>query len=526
MHTPLHRRLARTFARTLIGFGTFASLASLASAQETTPPPPTPTSPTSTTTIPTTTVVELADTPLDVPGLNLTVRMPVGAVAETSGVGTDSRLTVRSSEDPKKVGWLLQVFGSASRNASLTAKEVLDSIVEQRQSAQTAVNPATRRRMAVRPFDRDDKLIINGKPASRVYLDVPEANNLPSAGYTVFMPTPGQFVIFQFDCPTGNFAEARPVIETAIATTTFRNLEVENTLRRHGLEEGRLFLASLTREQIEAALPSEPVLFRVFRPGVGPGGEDLEVGYQKVTLRKGQMGEVGGADKTKWTRDDREFGLLVKIEARGLVFAPGAVEGAAAGTDQPPPQAVVDSVTVFWQSDDRSFENGSVVNVVKKDDKSETFVQTIVRRGERMTVQTTGPGQEPRTKDYDKLPDGYISRVDLTLLPRLVAQRPPTPESELLSEMLFNFYTFEFSSGKMALRRDEFRRLEPSTGGKEPPGWDWLSMPYEAQKDRRVTAKLDHTGAMITREADGVRTEPADGPTLMRLWQDRKLPIE
>lgn len=485
---------------------------------------------------PTTAVVELAETPVDIPGLNLTVRLPVGAVAETSGVGTDSRLTVRSSDDPAKVGWLLQVFGSASRNTSLTPREVLDSIVEQRRATQAAVNPATRRRMEVRAFDRADNLVINGQSASRVYLDIPEATNLPSAGYTVFMPAPGQFVIFQFDCPTGNFAAARPVIETAIATATFRDLQVENTLRRHGIEEGRGFLASLTREQLDAALLEEPVLLRVFRPGAGPGGSDLEVGYQKVTLRKGQMGEVGGAEKTKWTSDDREFGYLVKIEARGLVFAPGAVEAAAAapaGAEPPEPQAVVDSVTVFWQSFNRAMETGSVVNIVKKADQADTFIQTVVRRGERMTVQTVAPGSDesgragqPKTRDYDKLPDGYIGRVELAMLPRLVALRPPTPEGESPNELLFNFYAFEFATGKMALRRDEFRRSEPSPGTQDSAGWDWLSLPYEAQKDRRVTAKLDAGGSLITREADGVRTEPTDGDTLLRLWRGRKLPIE
>lgn len=513
MHTDHHHR-GWGFGLILFGVAWAGSLCGVSVGQEAGPPSH----------VPAPTVVELAETPVDVPGLNLTVRMPVGAVAETSGVGTDSRLTVRSSDDPSKVGWLLQVFGSVSRNTGLTTRDVLDSIVEQRRSAQGAVNPATRRRMQVRAFDRVDNLVINGQSASRVYLDVPEAANLPSSGYTVFMPEPGQFVIFQFDCPSGNFAWARGILETAIATATFRDQQVENTLRRHGIEEGRQFLASLTREGIEAALPSEPVLLRVFRPGAGANGADLEVGYQKVTLRRGQMGEVGGADKTKWSRDDREFGLLLKIEARGLVFAPGEPSGGA----EQQADAVVDSVTVFWQSDDRSMETGSVINVVKKGDRADSFVQTIVRRGERMTVQTSGAGQEPRTKDYDKLPEGYISRVELALLPRLVARRGGSLGNEQggaagADEMLMNFYAFEFTTGKMALRRDEFRRME---GVGAERGWEWLSMPYEAQKDRRVVSRLDGSGALVTREADGVRTEPVEGGALLRLWEGKKLPIE
>jgi hypothetical protein len=476
---------------------------------------------------------ELADKPVDIPGLNVSIRLPVGAIAESSGVGLDSRLNVKSSSDPSKVEWLLQAFASVSRDVTLTPATVLDSIIEKRRGGQTAVNPATRRRMEVRAFDRIDNLIINGHQVSRVYLDVPEATNLPTSGYTVFMPTPGTFVIFQFDCPPGNVATARPIIETALATTTFRDQKVENALRRHGIEEARQFLASLTPEDLAAAMPSEPALFRLFKAGpntsnaAGPVDGDLEVGYQKITLRKGQAGEVSNSDKLKWSRDDREFGLLGKIEARGLVFPPGAE--ALAAEEKPEPRAVVDSVSVFWLSNDRRTETGSVINVVKRGEKSDTYVQTFVRRGERLTVQSNTPGQEPKSQDYDKLPDGYISRVELLLLPRLVAMKNGAAaageEAAGAEPVVFNLYSFDFTAGKLAMRRDEFTR-EVSGDASKAGGWSWLSLPYEGQPDRKVEARIDSAGNILTRVADGVTTQAIEGKALLKLWQDRKLPID
>lgn len=482
---------------------------------------------------------ELADKPVDVPGLNLSIRLPVGAIAESSGVGLDSRLNVKSSSDPTKVQWLLQAFCSVSRDVTLKPAGVLDSIIEKRKSSQSAVNPATRRRMQVRAFDRTDTLIINGHQVSRVYLDVPEATNLPASGYTVFMPTPGTFVIVQFDCPSPNFAASRPVYETATATTTFRDQKIENTLRRHGLEEARRFLESLTQQEMEAAMPSEPVLLRLFKPGAGAGGMDLEVGYQKITLRKGQAGEVSNTDKFKWSRDDREFGLLAKIEARGLIFAPGtesaAKEGVAGG--QVEPQAVVDSVSTFWLSLDRKNETGSVINVVKRGDKADTYLQTFVRRGERLTVQANAPGQEPKTQDYDKLPEGYIGRVELAMLPRLVAARnaagaTPAPDANADgegaddAETVFNLYSFDFTAGKLAMRREEFTRIAGEGSAATTAGWSWISLPYEGQPDRRVEARIDAAGNLVTKSADGITTEPIEGQKLLKLWQDRKLPID
>lgn len=496
LHRPLPVRLAAA-----IGL----LIASTARAE----PPQTPAAEPPTATM-TAGAVELAETPIDVPGLNLTVRLPIGAVAESTGVGLDSKLSVKSSDDPKLNKWLLQAFASVTRDTGLTTAGVLDSIAQQRQAGQLAINPKTRRRMTVRQFDRDDKLIINGQPAARMYLDVPEDANHRVSGYTVFNPTPGTFVLFQFDCPVGNFAEARPVIETAIATTQFRDQQIETALRKQGIAAAGEFLSSLTAEELDGALMAEPALFRVFKPGAGPGGGDLDIGYQKITLRKGQLGEVANTDKLKWSRDDREFGYFARIEARGLVFAPGD-DGSSE------PQAVIDSVSSFWLSSDRANETGSVVNAVKRGANADTYVQTIVRRGDRLTVKTNAPGQDPRVQDYDKLPAGYISRVELMLMPRLVVARGQPAR--------FNFYSFDFTAAKLSMRRDELEAAAPGQGLPDN-SWLWISQPYEAQLDRVVNATLDPRGMLIRREADATTTEPIGPDELRALWESKKLPIE
>ncbi len=448
--------------------------------------------------------VELAEQPLDAPGLNLSVRLPVGCVYETTGIGTETRVSVKSSDDPKANAWLLQIYASLTRDAALTTAGVLDSIGTQRQSAETTINPKTRRRMKVRMFDRVDNLVIGGEPASRAYFDIPEDAAAPVTGYTVFNPAPGTFVIFQFDCPSGNVARDRPAIETAIATAVFRDQQAENARRKEGVQAGASLLSTLNAQELDAAALAEPLLLRLFKPGAGADGGDLEIGYQKLTIRKGQLGEVAAGDKTKWTRDQREFGYLVKIEARGLIYREGAPGGE--------PQAVLDSVSTFWLSSDRANETGSVINAMKRGKGTDTYVQNIVRRAGRLTVQSTGPGAPPDAKDYDKLPEAFINRVELTMLPRLVAARA--------EPALFNFYCYDFTASKITLRRDEF------TKSADGAGWTWTSRPYEAQPDRIVTTDLDVRGNLIRRTADGVTTEPIKPEALRTLWEGRKLPID
>lgn len=452
-------------------------------------------------------IAELAERPIEVPGLNLSIRLPVGTVAESQGIGADARLMVRSSDDPKQSRWLFQAFGSATRDSSLTPAGVLNSIGEQRRAQMVTVNPATRRRMQVREFDRTENLVINGQSAARAYFDVPEDPKSPVAGYTVFMPQTGSFVIMQFDCPAENLADARGVIETSIATASFRDQQTENVARREGLSATARFWESVTTADIDAALFPEPLLLRLFRPGAGPGGSDLEVGYQKITLRKGQLGEVAGADKFKWSREDREFGYLAKIEARALIFPAGEDGSTVPGADA---RAMVDSVTVFWLSSDRQNETGSVVNVIKSGDQADSYVQTFVRRGDRLTVKTTAPGQEPRAQDYDKVPTGYLGRVEFMLLPRLVAARG--------EPAAFHLYTFDLTQSKLTLRSDRFERSEAGDG------WTWTAYPYEAQRDRRVESSLDARGDLLARSAEGLSTQAVEGQTLLRLWENVKLP--
>lgn len=458
--------------------------------------------------------VELSDRPVEVPGLNLMVRLPVGSVFESTGIATESRLHVKSSDDPRKNAWLLQVYSSITRDLALTSSGVLDSIREQRQAAETAVNPRTRRKMAVRETDRQDNLVINGQHASRAYYSVPEDANSPLTGYTVFNPAPGTFVIFQFDCPAGNAARDRPIIETAIATAVFRDQHAQAQARREGIEAATRLLSSLSDAELEAALQDEPVFQRLVRPASGAldDAAAAEIGYQKLTLRKGQRGEVSKASKLAWTSEEREFGYLARVEARGLVYAPGAAVSTGSRGEQEKPLAVIDSVSTFWLSRDRSTEIGAVVNAVKRGKNADTYVQNIVRRGGRMTVQTIAPGAEPVTQEYDTLPDGYISRVELAMLPRLIAARGEPGR--------FNFYFFDFTASRLAMRRDEFERRDGADA------WHWTCLPYEAQPDRKVEADMDARGDTLRREADGIVTVPTTIDALKRLWEGRKLPVD
>lgn len=459
-------------------------------------------------------IVELADRPLDLKAFGMTMRLPVGSEVEIAGVALDTKASIKSSSDPKKNRWLLQIYASVTREPDLTTAKVLDNIFAQRRTGEAGINPATRKRIQIRQFDRVDNLEINGQRASRGYLDTPELSKNIATGFTVFNPNPGLFIIAQFDCPSGNLEQDRPIIETALATVGFRDQTAENAARAQGLTEAKELLGSLTPERLDAALLSAPILLRVYRPAF-PGSTDsepIELGYQKISIRKGQRGEVNaGRARTSWSVSQREFGYLVDIDARGLILAKDR------SIDR-----VLDSKSISFLSTDLENELCSIINVIKRGSDSDTYVQTIIRNGDRMTVSTEGPsagGQEPVRHEFSQMPTGYISAVELAMLPSLVVQAYSKDGTRRAAAL--NFYHFDSATSKLTTRRDEF---EPDAGG-GAGGWTWTSHPYNAEPNRTVISILDSKGMLMRREADGVVTEPIERDALRALWQNKKLPL-
>lgn len=433
------------------------------------------------------------DAPYTIPSLGLTFLLPEDSLVDLNGLaGGSTRVTIRPQGDMQP--WVIQVHNSISRDTGLTLQTALDNIIAQRKQGRTGIDQKGNAFPLTRDFDRIDNLELAGMKAQRVYLNVPTDPSAPTTGYTVFQTGPGQFVIFQLDCVTADFPAIRTLYESLVASAAFRDPSEVSADRSGALAAGESFLSHLTDADFEAVLDAQPTYFRVYTPAPsGAPGDASEIAYQRIQARKGQAGELDPRKpKDRWTQADREFGYLVRIEARSLSMG-----------------GVIDTVSVFFLSRDRKNELWSITMEVRKDKGREQWVETGIRRAERLTVKTVKAGAEPVSVDY-ALPSAYISRVEAFLLPRLVARVGVAAS--------LGFYGYESSLGKLTLRRETFDKED---GGR------WALKSQSSENSPVVSSTLDSAGKLVKRLlAEGQIMEPIDQPRLKKLWSDKKLPLD
>lgn len=436
----------------------------------------------------------MTDAPYEIPSLGLSVFLPRDALVDLSHLqGGPTSMTIRPQGDATP--WVMQILSSVSADHSLTLKDALDNIITQRQAQYTRRNDRGASESLVRPFARMSDLTIGPYPAERVYLDVPTRPEVPTSGYTLFKTGPGQFVIFQIDCVTSAFPGLQSLYETMVATVQFRDPSEMQADRAGAILAGKALLDQFNRSDIEAVLDEAPAFYRLYKPApTGAAGDAREVGYQRLSARAGFAGELDPRKpRRSWSAADRREGYIVQIDARTLTMG-----------------AVVDTVTIFFLSQDRTQELWSNTMVVRKDGQTEQWIETGIRRDTRLTVKTVRSGAEPTSADWSPIPNGYASRALTYLIPRLVVR------SGLSGE--YGFYTYESALSKMTLRRDSF---EPAGGG------EWSMSTRTSENSPPIVTRLDASGRPLRRETpDGTVMEPVEKDRLRRLWKEKSLPMD
>lgn len=440
--------------------------------------------------------IALTDQPFEIKSLGLTIRLPVGARLDTSSVGGSNASFTLFAENNT---WIIRMHSPASRDKELTAPEIAEGLLEELRKTVTGVDPRTKRPVqgGVTILDRNDALIINGSPAARFYARVPRIDGaVLVSGYTVFHHSPGQFVIFQLDCIDAEYPRARVAYETILATVRLRGAAELNADRAAGLLAGDRLLAQFNSDDLVNMLPAGPRFYRLYRPGkTGLEGDDTEVAYQVVTMRRGQRGELDpGKPKSRWLQADRDWGIVVNVKSRFL-------DG----------NRLVDSEAISFLSNDRESESWSIRMAVKKGRDAASFTETGARTSDAIEVNIIQPAQPQTTKRWRKPPEGYLSQVETMLLPMMLARARAETE--------FAFYTYQPQHNDIILRRDALRQSET------PGQWLMITRPNEdAAADQTI---LDADGMIVRKNlASGVVMEAIKVERLMKLWRAKGLPTE
>ncbi len=432
------------------------------------------------------------DAPYEIPSLGLSVFLPEDALVDLESF-LAAQTNVKVIPQGVDRSWILQIRNSISSNTDLTLEDAVANIVEKSKELHTR-REGRRTETLVRIFDEDDTLLIGGRNAHRVYMDIPSKPDVPTTGFTLFQNGPGQFVIFQFDCIGTSFPAMRQMYETIVASVQFRDGEEMKAERAQALLAGQNLIREFGASSLEDIFDNETRFFRIYRPAPGGAPSDAqELGYERVNLRKGFAGEVDGKDQSGWKAGDRATGMIAEIVGRRLA------EG-----------MIVDSIATFFLSDDRSRELWSIRMSIRRGNDEDTWIETGYRVDDNLVVNTAQDGQEPTQSQWSPLPSGYASRVMLYALPRIIVP------NELAG--VYGYYAYESQLGKLSLRRDVYKAEGPDV-------WSIVTQVTEDSPETGTLVNL--RGGIIRRELPGnIISEPVDRDRLRRLWRDKNLPVD
>ncbi len=345
---------------------------------------------------------------------------------------------------------------------------------------------------------REKGLTVAGRPASRFYVEFPEADHTRLRMYTLVDAGAGQMVSFDLMCEPADRVEAKLAYLAVLKSAQFSgNTQVAAT-RAVAIETTQALLATLTAADYERAIALVDDRWdRLSVPaGTGLTMDDSESGYRWIRAWKGRRGETNPErSEDSWSEDDRVEGYLVRMDGR-------MVERSLAGE-----WTLIDTRIICFVTPDREHETWTASTTFRQGEgKPIVNTEFGVRDGEEMKIARRGSASN--TFQPAVPPRGYLNQVEFYLLPQLLIGQ----------EALTIYGVYAYAGGDTSVRYRQFE-LEAEQG---QAAW---RLSTELGGEARSISLYDSNGAFLGSErGDGSRWTPTTREELLELWRSKGLP--
>lgn len=365
----------------------------------------------------------------------------------------------------------------------------------------------------------------NPAPGARLYTTqgLLAARGVAVRGFTVFPVAeekPEALVVFELTTPRESASYAQRAYELMIASATFDDPRRASDARRTAIFSGIALMRGLPREKLEALLDDKQHWARLSRPAPGRSPADAtEIGYRALRFWKGRQAELQGpAGRALPPTPDNPEGYLAELIARVVT------------KDTQGRQRIVDTQGLYFMTPDRQSEAWTIRTIANNPDAPSTdkpapskagapprllrYTETGARTGRTISVSLSGPvspGLDPNRVVRPVIDsDGYLNQFEALLLPRLLAAS--AQEGDLA------WYAYRSDAQMVSLRRDTLR-FDPAA-----PGLLTLKTTLRDEMAPQISL-LRADGTLIRTDLpDGTTWEPIDLASLKRLWTDKGLP--
>lgn len=448
--------------------------------------------------------IMLRSEPTSFQALGVSLRLPLEALIETTALGA-SRQSV--GIQPPDKSWHLSVEERVSRDRTLTPGSVAAEMIKELRDSRSRVETDASGRQKVvgskvELLGEPREALVGGRAAARFVVQSPRADDTTLAtAYAIVAREPGRFLVFTLSCLPPELARASRAFDAILGGAAFPDATDVLANRATSVTAGDDFLANLTRERIDAALPEGARWYRIYRPApTGAPGDAVEIAYQKLEIRRGARADLDPRRAPARAGEAPEAdGYIVRSVARYVEK-----------------DRVVDSESVFFANllggvgEARDEEAWTIRMGIKEKKDTSIWTETGARQGNRLSVRVAPPAAAPTEKQWLAPDKAYLSQVLTHMLPRLLA-RSATP-------MTYSFYAYNSSAGDVSLRRES---IEPGSAG----GWVLRTRMGEGVAER--VSYLDDRGELIRTEmGDGTIVEPIEVARLQALWKSKGLPTD
>lgn len=450
-------------------------------------------------------VVELAQTPLKLPGIGLEIRLPLGSTSTQQSLSREVTAEVLGEDNL----WRMTISMRTSSNKNLNPEDAAKQIRQNLQESYGALKPGREDKdenfeSFAKVLDDVTEVTFSGGSAHRFFLRQPSpAPNVPDTvrGVAVIGLGEGQMLIWDLTAPIDNYEIAKRALDATIKglITTVGTLTVPD--REIALKTGHALLRGLDRDAMREVFEKHgQQWFRLYR--TTESAEETEIGYRVVRTWAGKRSDVGSKQFIS-EAEGRVPGYIVQIEARSLDEA----------TRGQPDQIIYDSKGTYFVSEDFKKEAWNFVLVFKRGDKSTTFNEIGARDGfDELLITTATPSGSNESFRHKIKEEGYLPLPMALVLPSILAKTGATGDVA--------FYSYRSDESAVAFRHDAIRH------DTEHPD-RYIHHTSVSLDSPRITKEITADGTIIREELPGDRVwEQTTVDELVKIWRAKGLPMD
>lgn len=450
----------------------------------------------------------LAAEPLVLESLGLRFRPPANTVMRADGTGLNAAWTLSERADPTR--FILRISRLVASTPESSPAQQMDGLVK-------AANESPATDTVFKVLDRRE-FKVAGQPAGLLYTSLREGSGdeavTATQGYLLIQTEVNEFIVISSLIAESDFAAMRTLLDRSYATVALITSDEVAAARAARISAAERLVSGFDEATLRRALdpvPAKATLpaprwYRITRHLAD--GTEQETGYMTVLAVEASQGDANPDRQAKdWTPEEREKGLLVRVQARTLLDEKGTT--------------VSDTDSRIWMKWDRSREFWTVRTTARRGKSTKTDSQLGMRLAPSAThprglIQVTGADTNGTEREKNGLvvtpmtwpvpPVAYLSQAESYVFPRLL---PAETRAD------YGFYWYDPRSGRVALRTD---RRSPARAG-------FMLATQPTPEAPALDQEFDAAGVLRRRESDdGTVIEAIEPAKLLEIWRKKGLP--